>query len=493
MATAQLKGILSLDNIGFVRGIKSSIDWSKRLAGELRSAGLGQGAGLLAMKGLDLGLKGAAAGFRELAGIAKNALGVVLGIQLAKIGNQAVKFGQSSVQAAAQTEDWTIKMRGLGVSARDADHELSELRTFSLKGFDLGTLEEIAEKLQIAGGAGLNTIKTFEMIGDTARKRGVDIKELGDIVASTYKSLKEGTDISASLDTLKEQGVLTQREAARIENLSKQAGKGAAAYRLFTESLKKFKGGINETNGSLTAQSARVKAQLDSLKATVGGWLSGGAKKAAGITETVLSGIGLGLHKAEELVGTSEVAPAKFAPHISTPADAFEGAMEIANNISRGPQARHFTGAELNAYFAANHQFTPGANLAPITGLKPTLGERLFSPGYREGHPLGSGTMLTTGHVQGASGLTSGGLSGGAYNQTPLLPASVRRAMESANRARLSQIRAGAGIPEDAGREIRFGDRSRLHSLERAGEAQEFSNELLKEVQDLNRKIPAMQ
>ena len=495
MATKKLTGILGLDNVGFVRGIKSSIAWSKQLATELKNAGLAKGTGLLAMKGLDSGLQAISSSLRQLGGVAKNALGVFSGIQLGNLAGQAVNFAKGSVQAAAATEDWSAKFTVLTGNAELAGVKIRNLNKFAEdNGKPIAEVRALGMELEKLGGAALDNPRMLKRIGDAAEATTGDMAALGSAVAHAYASLREGKGISSEVATLRDSGIFGEgaqasAKEAQINALANRPGHEKEAWAELTKSLDKFDGQMDKTAGNYNRRLEKMEAETNVFQQQIGknliestsgvtGWITGVLKAHNG-SAGIDAARGMGEDKVERRKADKAAArKALDAFNDDRPkhADIFGGVSEAPRHVDPT------LGKIMMAEFEDNRRRRISGAGKPWVAVHNTpLSD--FRAGGENSLATHPSAFSAAGGYPGASILSReyrGGLNAPAARAVPsFLRAGERRKLENRERAQIQAFRLAHGQAQYApGEAVRAGDRARVRNVQRQTEREGYAEKM---------------
>lgn len=238
-ARAEIKAVLSLNDVAFVRGMKRAMDTAKNLARQFAKNPIkttflaGAVAAQKAANAIGSSMK--------MVGIA--AVGA-FAVASAAVGGLAVGLAAISIKAidaAAKFETMEVGFEVFLGSAQAAHDRMAELAAFSAHTpFQLGEIAQASQELQVLTQGALATGKGLEMVGDIASGTNRAFGEMAVTVGRLYAGLRSGTNVGESLRSLQDSGGLSPSAVRRIEGMA--SVDGAAAWRMAQVELGRFSG-----------------------------------------------------------------------------------------------------------------------------------------------------------------------------------------------------------------------------------------------------------
>ena len=211
---AELKAVLSLNNVAFVRTMNQSVGMAKDLAKQFAKAPIQSTfvAGILSAR---KAVSATASSISMIGSIASTAF-KISAVGAGALAAGVAVIGKESVAAASQLEQFTTAFDVLLGGVGKGSARMKELLGFANdKGLRLTEVAEASRRLEVLTGGLMSTGKGLEMVGNVAYGIQVPLSEAADMVGKLFSGLRTGAPIADSLERLREHGVISApRKAA---------------------------------------------------------------------------------------------------------------------------------------------------------------------------------------------------------------------------------------------------------------------------------------
>ena len=205
-----------------------------------------------------------------MAGVASSVgrVATQVGRDLVSIGSSIVVAGGiglsamavAGIRMSAQLETATLQFQTLLGSADAATQKVQELFEFAKRTpFESGPVIEASRRLQVFGGAALNTEENLKRIGDAAAATSAPIEDVAFWVGRAYSQIRGGQPFGEAAMRLQELGVLTPEVRTEMENL-------AAAGADSTEVFGKLQGQLDQFSGAMELQANTLAGLTSTIK-----------------------------------------------------------------------------------------------------------------------------------------------------------------------------------------------------------------------------------
>lgn len=258
-AKAELKGVLKLDNLQFVRSIKQATDLAKNLARSFAKNPL-QASFVAGMMGARKAISLSSSAVTRLAS------GIRIGATIATVAGTAIAgvfalVAKSAIGAAAEAETFATSFEVLLGSASAAKQRMAELAKFAnTTPFELPEVAAASRTLETLTKGALSTGKGLTLVGDLAAGTNTRFEEIAVTVGRLYDAIRSGRTAGESLNRLQEVGGLTNR--SKIEGLI-TAGRTAEAWKEAQSQLSRYSGMMDKQSKTWTG---RMSTFGDSIK-----------------------------------------------------------------------------------------------------------------------------------------------------------------------------------------------------------------------------------
>lgn len=273
MATkAELKAVLTLNNVGFVRAIKQSIQFAKNLARQFKAAPIQTtfNAGILSMRGVFKGaasvigtVGGAIIDTFKFIGMAGIAAGTAVAGGLAAITAEAI-------HVASKIEDLTTSFNFLLGSSTKGAAKMKELwELASSRGMSMDEAATGARKLQLLTNGAIHSKKALETVADVSTVMGESFDGTAEKLGQLYTMMMAGQPVTRQLKELEKGGALTGHQAKEISGLA-AGGLSVEAWMKLEEALSRWHGSFAAKSNNWTIWVGKFKTSIDKALAAFG-------------------------------------------------------------------------------------------------------------------------------------------------------------------------------------------------------------------------------
>tara|TARA_R110000796_G_C14571530_1_gene435822 strand:- start:56121 stop:59189 length:3069 start_codon:yes stop_codon:yes gene_type:complete len=224
---------LGLMNSGFGRLVNNSFDvvnGIKGIGGQTAVAGAGMAAAGTGAKGLAGGLSAAAGMAKGLLAAIAPLLPFILPLIAAVVAFKAAMAGftfiKGAIKAAAELEQYHVRLQVLTGSAEAADVALRRMNTFADETpFTDAEVFEAGVKLQAMTGGALATTDALKSIGGAAFVAGKSFTEVADLSGRAFNAIRLGMDFIEPLKTMNSLGLITGKTTLEVIRLGEEAAR----------------------------------------------------------------------------------------------------------------------------------------------------------------------------------------------------------------------------------------------------------------------------
>lgn len=322
-----------------------------------------------ALGGLGMGqLVGGVAGGQLVAGGVRSLFsGIASG--LATVARQAVG-------GAAQFETYNEQWRTLLGNMGDAQAMMGRLAQFAdTTPFQLDEVVVAAQRLQVFGGAALNTQDNLRLIGDAAAATGSSFQEVAFWVSRAYSMMKEGQPFGEAALRLQELGIMTGRTRKEVESLSRLFPGDQRVFKTFMDSLKPFSGGMERMSHTLSGKVSTMADAWKRVTREVGNAFLPTLKKATDRVTDLFNRLSANKGQWSGLTSRLEGAFDRLFDAVASPQRLNELADSLSASIANVFKSNTVTeaiakfGAEIGIQIAKNIALAAARGMAPFGGL----------------------------------------------------------------------------------------------------------------------------
>lgn len=237
---AELKAVLTLDNLQFARSIKNSINLAKDLAKSFARSPI-QSSFVAGMMGARKGLQLAGGAATAFASAMKVGLQIA-GTAAVAIGGAIAIAGKFAIDAAAQYQDFNTTFEVLLGNADKAKARMKDLAQLAdSTPFTLDQVAKASTMLEVLTNGTLSAGKGLRMIGDIASGTNTDFSEVAQNVGRLFSEIRSGLPMGRALLHLTEIGAISGPARGQIEQLA-AVGKTAQAWQLAQQEFQRYAG-----------------------------------------------------------------------------------------------------------------------------------------------------------------------------------------------------------------------------------------------------------
>jgi hypothetical protein len=233
-----------------------------------------------------------------------SALKGMKGTLIATFSVAAIKaFAGSVIGAAAAIEDLTIQFKVLFFSSDLAIKRMEDLKKFSAQTpFQLEDIAGASQTLEVFSEGLLGGVKDLKLFGDAAAATGnTDLKNMSFWVGRLFAALESGRPFIDSANALSRLKVLGPTTIKTMIDMSEAGKDGADIWNVFTESLKKFEGGMEQLEKTTSGKTSTMRDNWRLAFADMGERVEGFTKTAIGALTKLAQFIPKALDKGSEL------------------------------------------------------------------------------------------------------------------------------------------------------------------------------------------------
>lgn len=292
---AELRAVLKLDNIHFVRNIRRTLALVRDLARQFARSPVSTTflAGIFTAR---QAIKTAAKGIELFGDIARRSFkyaAIAGGIATAAF----IAVGASSIHAASDMEKYLSAFTVLLKSTELAKDRMKQLLFFANdSGLRLTAVAEASRSLETLTVGALSGVTGLKMIADIAKGTTKDFNQLAITIGRVYDSLRSGTSAGEELRRLQEIGAITGTQRRRIEALS-SVEKGAQAWKELQGALSRYNGMVEQMSGNWESRMERFKDSIDEAKRQFGKPLMDTLKPTLSALTNTVFGLGDKFHE----------------------------------------------------------------------------------------------------------------------------------------------------------------------------------------------------
>ena len=288
---AELKAVLSLNNVAFVRTMKQSVGMAKDLAKQFAKAPIQSTfvAGILSAR---KAVSATASSISMIGSIASTAF-KISAVGAGALAAGVAVIGKESVAAASQLEQFTTAFDVLLGGVGKGSARMKELLGFANdKGLRLTEVAEASRRLEVLTGGLMSTGKGLEMVGNVAYGIQVPLSEAADMVGKLFSGLRTGAPIADSLERLREHGVISAPQKGRIEGMSKIDN--AEAWKIAEQALQRYNGRLTANAQTWQGMMTRFHDSIEEAMRQFGTPLMESLKPAlSSLTTTIFANAGM--------------------------------------------------------------------------------------------------------------------------------------------------------------------------------------------------------
>lgn len=289
-AKAELKAVLTLNNVQFLRNIKSAVSSAKAMAAQFARNPFQTTfvAGALATR---KAVQVAARGVEFLASVAKVGFIAVGALGAAAAGTMLL-LGKAAVDAAAKYEQFQVSFEVLLQSATKASARMKELAEFAQRTpFSLDEVTTASRTLEVLTHGALSTGKGLQLVGDVAAGTLRPIDEMASTIGRLYDAMRSGRPAGESLARLQEIGAVSGEGRTKIEALM-SGGRAADAWKAARQELSRYTGLMEKQAGTWTGLMSNFHDAIDGALRAFGAPLIEGLKPTLKLMTDVVSNLG---------------------------------------------------------------------------------------------------------------------------------------------------------------------------------------------------------
>lgn len=195
-------------------------------------------------------------------------------IGMAAIGVKALASGVSAlatgmVQGNADMETYITQFSVLLGGMDQAKGRMAELAKFAaVTPFNLPEIVRADKLLQTFGGTVLATGQNLTMVGDMAAASGGSYEEVATWVGRAYDAMQSGRPFGEAAQRLQELGLMSGGARAQLEEMQKSGKSGAEMWGVFTASMGKYAGMMEQQASTFSGMMSTVQDDLGALQRT---------------------------------------------------------------------------------------------------------------------------------------------------------------------------------------------------------------------------------
>jgi len=174
----------------------------------------------------------------------------------------AIKRFLSAVKTAGSLfEDLTVQFKVLLGSQEKAAAHMKDLAKFSAKTpFQIADIANASQQLLNFSEGALGGIDSLTLFGDAAAAVGEkDLPQLSFWVGRLYANLSAGRPIIDSVNALARMKIVAPSVMKSMIELSEAGKTGGEVWRVFTDDLKRFEGGMVQLSGTVSGKTSTMK------------------------------------------------------------------------------------------------------------------------------------------------------------------------------------------------------------------------------------------
>jgi hypothetical protein len=257
---AELKSVLKLDNLQFVRTIRHSMQMARDLARQFARAPIQTSfvAGLLTAQ---KSVKVTGRAIEGLSSVAKSVMkGIGIGAVAAAGGIALV--AKASIEAASKLEQYETSFSVLLGGMDKAKARMKDLVEFANKTpFQLDEVADASRTLEVFTNGALSTGKGLRMVGDIAAGANRDFGETAVQVGRLFDAIRSGRPAGEALMQLQQVGAIGGNARRKIEGLN-QAGMGPEAWQEAEKAFQRFAGMMDKQSATWAGRMSTFKDSI---------------------------------------------------------------------------------------------------------------------------------------------------------------------------------------------------------------------------------------
>src|SRR5262245_49434269 len=199
-------------------------------------------------------------------GISRQVAGDLANIGTSLVTASAIGIGAAAtvgIRMAASLETATLQFQTLLGSADAAKVKVQQLFDFAKRTpFESGPVIEAARRLEIFGGAALDTQEMLTRVGNAAASVSAPIEEVAFWTGRAFNQIQAGKPFGEAAMRLQELGVVGGDTVNKMVDLAKAGGKPAAVFKLLTDHMDQFNGAMDRQQHTLAGLVSTVKDQI---------------------------------------------------------------------------------------------------------------------------------------------------------------------------------------------------------------------------------------
>lgn len=266
---AELKARLTLNNVQFVRTIKSSIAYAKDLAKQFARAPIQTTfvAGILSAR---KAVQTTASATEMLGRTIRKSL-TIGAVGAAALATSVLLIGKGAIDTAANLETFTTSFEVILGSATKAKQRMKEIVDFSNRtNFLVPEIAAASQTLEVLTRGALSGVKGLTMVGDTASGLNESFEDTAVVIGRMFDAIRSGRSAGQELAWLRDRGGISSNSARKIEALT-AAQATAEAWKLAQQELGRFDGMMGKRSKTWAGLMTRFHEAFQEVQRQVGG------------------------------------------------------------------------------------------------------------------------------------------------------------------------------------------------------------------------------
>lgn len=239
------------------------------------------------------------------AGFAKYGKAGIIAAVVAALAALPALIARPFVAAYAKIETLTTQFRVLFQDVQQAKAHLMDLRDFAAKTpFQLHGIAEASRNLYNFTDGALGGRESLTLVGDAAAATGNQIENVAMWIGRAYGDIQNGRPFAQAARRLQEMGIMTASTRNRLEEMQRTGASGAEVWRVMTEELRRYEGGMELLSQTIDGKSSTIRDSWQNMLAGMGEMFAPIWKRIQDMIINVLDGITSAIQRTHQFFRT---------------------------------------------------------------------------------------------------------------------------------------------------------------------------------------------